>query len=129
MRFVPTRIHGYIDYLTAIVLIVMPWAGGFAANGAETWVPVVLGLGIVGYSLCTDYECSVRRDLPMTTHLALDAGGGALLAVSPWLFGFADRVWVPFVVIGLFEIAASLMTQTSPSAARTGMMRGAAGRI
>ena len=50
----------------------------------------------------------------MPAHLGLDIAGGALLAVSPWLFGFAGLVFLPHLVIGLFEIAAGLMTESRP---------------
>ncbi len=36
--------------------------------------------------------------------------GGALLALSPWLFGFADDVWLPHLIFGILEIGASLLT-------------------
>lgn len=121
MRFVPTRIHGFLDYGTGVLLIALPWLFGFADGTAAQWVPVILGLGAIGYSLVTDYELGVAPVLSMPTHLALDAGSGVLLAASPWLFGFADRVWGPHVVVGLFEVAASLITVTSP-------VRGAASR-
>ncbi|MBK1623963.1 hypothetical protein [Afifella marina] len=41
--------------------------------------------------------------------------GGALLASSPFLFGFASEVWVPLIAVGLFEIVAALVTKTTPS--------------
>ena len=56
--------------------------------------------------------------LPFGGHLMLDVGSGILLTASPWLFGFADRVWIPHVVFGLFEIAPSLMTRRTVTAAR-----------
>lgn len=128
MRFIPTRVHGVLDYLTAAVLIALPWAGGFGRDGgAATWLPVVLGAGVVVYSLLTDYEWGVRRVIPMPNHLLLDLAGGVLLAASPWLFGFADRVWVPHLAIGLFEIAAALTTQTVPGATRAAGRPSAAG--
>ena len=78
-------------------------------------MPVALGAGALLYSLLTDYELGLVRALPMTLHLGLDFCSGALLAVSPWLFGFADDVWLPHVAFGLFEIGAALLTQTLPS--------------
>jgi hypothetical protein len=51
----------------------------------------------------------------MPTHLTLDAGSGLLLAVSPWLFGFANWVWAPHLVLGLIELSAALMTQKAPA--------------
>jgi hypothetical protein len=40
----------------------------------------------------------------MAVHNLIDIVAGTLLAVSPWLFGFADdgmNFWLPFVVIGV----------------------------
>jgi hypothetical protein len=114
MRFIPTRIHGVLDYLVGIILIVSPWVLGFNEGGPETWVPVVLGAGAILYSILTRYELGLVRLIPMPVHLMLDGLNGAALAASPWLFGFADQVWVPHVVLGLFEIGAALFTETAP---------------
>lgn len=56
MRFIPTRTHGMLDYLMGILLLIAPWVFGFAQGGAETWVPVILGAGVLLYSLFTNYE-------------------------------------------------------------------------
>lgn len=114
MRIIPTRVHAMLDYGLGLLLIAAPWLLGFANGGADQWVPVILGAGVILYSLVTDYELSVVDALPMTAHLALDAIGGAFLAVSPWLFGFADTVWVPHVIFGLLEIGVAAMTHTVP---------------
>jgi hypothetical protein len=118
MRFIPTRVHGMADYLLGALLIVAPWLLGFADGGAETWVPVVLGASVIAYSLFTDYELGVVRRLPMSVHLVLDLAGGVVLAVSPWVFGFADDVWVPHLVLGILEIGAALTTRTTPERER-----------
>jgi hypothetical protein len=115
MRFIPTRVHGMADYAVGVLLIIAPWLFGFAAGGAETWVPVILGIGAIGYSLFTDYELGAVRKIPMSTHLMLDAGSGVILAVSPWLFGFADLVYLPHLILGLLEIGAALTTEKTPS--------------
>lgn len=110
----PTRIHGMLDYLLAAALIALPWVLGFAEGGAETWVPVLVGLAIAAYSLVTEYELSAAKRMPMTAHLLLDALAGLLLAVSPWLFGFDERVWMPHVALGLIAAAAAAVTNTVP---------------
>ena len=115
MRFLPTRVHGVIDYLTGLLLVASPWLFGFAdAGGAAQWLPVVLGAGAILYSLLTDYELGAVRLIPVPAHLGLDFASGALLAVSPWLFGFAGLVWLPHLLIGLFEVVISLVTRTRP---------------
>lgn len=115
MRFLPTKIHGVIDYLTGLLLMALPWLLQFNDDSAATWVPVALGAAAIVYSLLTDYEMGAFRVLSMSTHLWFDGLSGVLLASSPWLFGFHDRVYLPHLVLGLFEIVASLVTQTVPS--------------
>jgi hypothetical protein len=112
MRFIPTKTHGVVDYVMAIFLGSMPWLLNFAHGGAETWVPVILAAGIVLYSLITDYEFGAGKILSMRTHLMLDLMGGILLAASPWLFGFADYIYQPHLIVGILEIGAALMTRT-----------------
>ena len=114
MRFIPTRVHGIIDYVVGALLIAAPWLLDFARGGAETWVPVALGAGIIVYSLMTDYELGAARAINMETHLILDLAGGVLLAASPWLFGFADVVYLPHLIVGVAEIGVSLMTEKVP---------------
>ena len=115
MRFLPTRIHGVIDYIWGVLLLASPWIFGFADGGAAQWVAVVVGLGAIAYSAVTDYELGLIRLAPMRLHLLLDGLGGALLAASPWILGFADRVYGPHLAFGLFAVVASLITQTEPA--------------
>jgi len=87
---------------------------------------VILGAGAIFYSLFTDYELGASRRLPMRTHLTLDLMSGALLAASPWIFGFNEYVYMPHLILGLAEMGASLMTKTHPSDER--MVRRLPGR-
>ncbi len=114
MKIIPTKVHGFIDYLTGGLLIAAPWLFGFADNTAATYVPVVLGIGAILYSLLTNYEMGAAKVISMRTHLLLDIMSGVLLAASPWLFGFDDRVFLPHLVVGLMEIVVSLLTERSP---------------
>jgi len=114
MRVIGTKTHAYLDYIVGILLIIAPWVFGFYAGGAETWVPVVLGLGTIIYSLLTNYELSMWHMISMRTHLTLDLLSGILLAVSPWLFGFASYVWEPHLIVGIIEIGVAVMTQKEP---------------
>lgn len=120
MRLLPTRLHGILDYLMGLLLIAAPWLFGFADGGAETVVPVALGVATLGLSLFTDYELGLVRRIPMAAHLMVDLGSGLLLAASPWLFGFADGtattagVWAPHLVFGLLEVGAALLTRRTP---------------
>jgi hypothetical protein len=128
MRVIPTRIHGMMDYLIGVLLIAAPWLFNFDRGGAETWVPVILGASVILYSLFTDYELGAMRRISMPTHLMLDLGGGVLLALSPWLFGFSEYVWQPHLIVGLLEIGTSLMTRRIPDTGHQASHRNTAGR-
>ena len=65
----PTRVHGMLDYLLGALLIGAPWLFGFENGGAETWVPVALGAGVLLYSAFTDYELGLVKKLQMPAHL------------------------------------------------------------
>jgi hypothetical protein len=113
MRFIPTRVHGVLDYMTAGVLIAAPSLLNFRKDGMQRWLPIALGVGTIGYSLLTDYELGLFKVIPMPMHLALDAANGALLAASPWLFGFAEEVSAPHLGLGLFEIVVTASSQAT----------------
>lgn len=119
MRFLGSRTHGIIDYLTGLLLIAAPWLFDFAAGGAETWIPVALGSMVLAYSLFTDYELSISRSIPLSTHLMLDMVSGIFLAISPWLFGFADYVSAPHLVIGLASFLVAAISRPVPDTMRS----------
>ncbi|MBM6596360.1 SPW repeat domain-containing protein [Microvirga pudoricolor] len=114
MRFLPTRLHGTIDYLWGLALLSTPWIFGYADVTAANWIAVTFGAGAILYSAVTDYELGLLRVLPVPLHLLIDGIGGLMLAISLWLFGFADRVFWPHLGFGLFSVAASLVTRTDP---------------
>ncbi|HET6624324.1 MAG TPA: SPW repeat protein [Gaiellaceae bacterium] len=114
MRFIPTRLHAPLDYIVGVALIAAPWIFQFSDVTAATVLSVVLGIGLIVYSLLTDYELGVWRTFPMSIHNLFDIAAGALLAASPWLFGFADEganAWAPFVVVGLAAIFLGFTTK------------------
>ena len=114
MRFIPTKLHAPLDYIVGAALIAAPWIFQFSEHTAATVIPVVLGIGLILYSLFTDYELGVWRVFPMSMHNLFDIAAGAVLAASPWIFGFADEsanVWVPHVVVGLAAIFLGLTTK------------------
>jgi hypothetical protein len=114
MRFIPTKFHAPLDYIVGVALIAMPWIFQFSDVTSATVLSVVLGIGLIAYSLFTDYELGVWKVAPMAVHNLIDVVAGALLALSPWLFGFADEganAWLPLVVVGVAAIFLGLTTK------------------
>ena len=66
----------------------------------------------------TRYELGLYGLIPMPMHLMLDAGTAILMIASPWLFGFADRIYWPHVMVGVFELVVGAMSRTQPQRGR-----------
>lgn len=118
MKPIHSRAHGILDYLVGVVLIIAPSLFGFA-DGPERWVPIILGITTIVYSLLTDYELGAIRVLPFRAHLIIDAFSGVFLALSPWLFGFADRMIAPHLILGLAEIGVVMLSRPYVDTPRT----------
>jgi hypothetical protein len=119
MRFIPTRLHGLLDYLVGLALIGAPWIFGFAPDnvdswGAETITPIVIGALLIVQSFFTNYEWGISKRLSMPSHLMLDMLMGVVLAASPWAFNFAGYVYGPHLTVGLALIVVALVSQRGP---------------
>lgn len=111
MSKIPRKIHGFIDYLWVAVMIALPFGLGFARVIPAAICFFIAAASTLVLSLFTNYELGIWKKLPMTFHLDMDMVLGLCLAISPWLFGFYDQVYWPHVVLGVFAIAAGLITQ------------------
>jgi hypothetical protein len=115
MNLISRNVHGILDCLVGAVLMVSPWMLGFADNRMATHVFIVLGIAPIIYSLFTDYEWSAARLIPFRVHLMLDTLSGITLIISPWLFGFADRITWPHVSFGILELLVVMLTSKAPN--------------
>jgi len=118
IRFLPTAVHGVFDYAGAIGLVASPLIFGFAdVGGIAVFLPIVLGAGLLLYSLLTDYELGIPvvKFIPMSVHLSVDFVASAFLAVAPFLFGYKNlglNVWLPQVIAGISVILLVLVSKT-----------------
>lgn len=108
---IPTKIHGLLDYLTGVLLMLSPWLFGFTSVVSAALTAIALGTATLFYSLITDYEWSIIPMIPFRIHLLLDLAAGALLACSPWILGFYRQLHWPHMIIGLSEIAVVLLSK------------------
>ena len=111
---ISTRTHTIIGLIVGAALLIAPWLFGFAeVGGAAVTVPIIVGLFIIISELTTKSSASPLKIVPMTTHIMMDYLTGVFLALSPWLFGFADldaNAWVPHVIVGIAIVAYAAMT-------------------
>ncbi len=115
LRVIPTSVHGMIDYAVGGALYATPALLGLNEVRASGRTLRLASGAAIASSLLTDYELGVVKLVPMPAHLALDAMSGALIAASPWLFGFAKngpRHWLPHALMGTTEVLVALMSKT-----------------
>ncbi len=115
IRFLPTTVHSPLDYLAGITLIEAPLLFGFAdVGGIAVYVPMILGIILILYSLLTEYELGIpgMRLIPMPYHLMLDVVLAVSLVASPFLFGFASQIWFPHVIVGIVILLLAPVSQT-----------------
>ena len=116
MRFISPRIHGVLDYAVAGVLIIAPLVLDFAATSpASAAISVAAGLGLVVYSLLTDYSAGIRSVIPWRLHLTLDAVAAVALLAAPFLLGFGGVARAFYVVIAVAVLAVVATSQTDAS--------------
>ena len=108
-----TRTHGVLDYLSVVLLFVLPRALGW--DKTVTRLLTGSALATLTYSLLTRYELGLVKVLPMPVHLTLDGGSGLTLCAAAGVLADEPRpVRLALLGLGLFEITASLTTQTQP---------------
>jgi len=118
IRFLPTKVHGVLDYLVGLALIFAPNIFQFAdIGGPAVFVPRLLGVVLIAYSLLTRYEWGVIKVISMPYHLIVDFLAALFLALSPFMFGFNNEeanVWLPHVVVGVAVILVVIVSKTHP---------------
>lgn len=123
MKFISSKVHGILDYVVAVALFFAPVLFGFqSVGGAAVIVPMVLGIILAIYSLCTQYELGVFKVLDFQYHLAIDVLAAVFLAVSPFLFGFIDQAanaWLPHIIVGVAVILVVIFSKPVPASSPT----------
>jgi hypothetical protein len=124
MRFLTPRIHGILDYVAAIVLIAAPFLLGFVnANLPALCISLVLGLGLLGYSLITDYAYSLFGAVSFRIHLVFDVVLGLGLVAVPFIFGFAGAVKTYYLAMGIGFLMVVALTGSRASGKRSANAR------
>ena len=113
MKILSPRVHGYLDYAFAALLIAAPSVLGF--HGTPAALCYILAVLRLGTSVMTSYPLGMVRLIPFSAHAVVDVGAAIGLVISPYFFRFADRA-VPrsfFVLVGVVGAAFAALTDYS----------------
>ena len=102
MKFLTPKLHGLGDYAAAAALIVGPFVLQIADQSVFAhWFSVAGGVGLIVYSLLTDYTFSAANVIPFKTHLLLDSAAGVAFILLPLLLGLDGIARIYFFVMGV----------------------------
>ncbi len=121
LQFLSPAVHGLLDYIAAGALIVLPVLLGL--TGIAFWMSVAGGLGLIAYSLLTDYRLGAVRLLSFDLHLLLDLAAAVAFIAAPFVFRFdAFTSGYDFVMGGgvVAVVLASARTARRPDTAVAG---------
>jgi len=110
---IPLNLHAALEPLMAVVIIAAPWIFGFSDTDSATAICVLVGVVMLLVGSMTDWRMSLARLIPLRMHLTGDLLLGAVLVLSPLVFGFADEGGPTrfMVIAGLLELMTALMTR------------------
>jgi hypothetical protein len=110
---IPLNLHAMLEPLMAVVIIAAPWIFGFSDTDTATVICVLVGIAMLLVGSITDWRLSLMRLIPLRMHLIGDLTLGAVLILSPLIFGFADEGGPTrfMVLAGVLELMTALMTR------------------
>jgi hypothetical protein len=113
--FIPTAFYGVLNYIISFTLIASPWLFDLIHVSSAAWlIPLFIGWIQFIMAVFVDNETGFVKKFPMQIHLVLDVVMGFLLMVSPWLYNFSDRVFIPQLILGLILFCLGVFTERSP---------------
>lgn len=106
LQFLNPALHGVLDYFAAGALIVLPFFLGF--DGIELWLSVAGGIGLILYSLITDYTFGAVKLVSFDVHLLLDLAAAVAFLAAPFAlgFGFLAAIYYPVMAVGVIAVVA-----------------------
>ena len=114
MKIISPKLHAYIDYVMAAVLILFHWIFGYELNEADSWIPMLTGVTFLTYSILTRFRHEHFGIISLKTHLILDVLIGLTLIVVPWVVGFSEKLPYLQTILGVIIILVAVMTKPIP---------------
>ncbi len=106
-RILTPTLHGVLDYVAAAGLIVLPFLLDLGAHSPlAARLSVIAGIGLVAYSLATDYAFGVFGLVPFRVHLMLDLAAAIAFVAAPFVFGWSGIVlgYYLFMAAGVLAV-------------------------
>jgi hypothetical protein len=113
--FIPTAFYGVLNYILSLTLIASPWLFGLVdISSAALLIPIYIGWLQLIMAIFVDNETGFVKQFPMQIHLVLDVAMGFILMISPWLYTFSSKAFLPELLLGGLLFCMGIFTKKSP---------------
>lgn len=113
--FISTSFYGFFKYFSSLFLIASPWVFNLVdVSSAALLIPMYFGWLQLIMNIFSDNEASPIRMFPIQMNMVLDVVMGFILFVSPWLYDFKAKAFLPEVLLGGLLIFLGVFTKKSP---------------
>ena len=113
--FISTTFYGVLNYIVALTLIAAPWLFDLVnISSAALFLPIYIGWLQLIMAIFTKSETGFIKRFPVQIHNVLDVFMGFILFISPFLYTFSAKAWVPEVALGGLLMIMGFFTKSSP---------------
>ena len=120
MKFLSKKLHGLGDYAAAAVLIIAPFVIGLKEQSVVAhFASIAGGVGLIAYSLLTDYTFSVANVIPFKVHLLFDSLAGLVLIALAFVLQLEGIAQAYMIIMGAGVLLVVAVSQTSSTADHT----------
>jgi asparagine N-glycosylation enzyme membrane subunit Stt3 len=115
---IPAWLHGILEYVEVVVLIVGPFVLDFRA-GAATGASIVIGVVLLFVVATTVGSTGLVSQVPIPVHVLLDYILAGVLVACPFIFGFSNETnpTAFFIALGIVHLLVTIATRFLPARA------------
>ncbi|MBI4396391.1 MAG: hypothetical protein HY548_04800 [Elusimicrobia bacterium] len=121
MKILKPKVHGVLDYVVGIFLLLSPSLFGFSQIPAA--LCYVFGAAVLGLSLLTAYPLGAIKFIPFTVHGSVELISSFVMVFAPGLFGFSGESGARgfFITAGVALFLVWLLTDYKAAGPKAGM--------
>ena len=112
---IPAWLHGILEYVVVVILIVAPFVLHFRA-GTATGASIVIGVVLLFIVATTIGPTGLVDQLPVAVHVLLDYILAGVLVGCPFIFGFSQETnpTAFFIALGIVHLLVTIGTRFLP---------------
>ena len=108
MKFVSSKPHGYLDFITVAIFLISPTLIGLTGIAAVI-AYVLAGVHLV-MTLITDFPLGAAKVVPLKLHGWVERIVGPVLIILPFVLGFEATARYFYVAMGVIIILVGLVS-------------------